>query len=89
MGNKLKRRPPQGDSSDQLVRNLAEWAAILARHQRIFGIGAELVTTVCPDPGLSLGTYFELCLAEPSGATISCPTPPKVIICGGLAWFKV
>jgi hypothetical protein len=54
MGNKLKRRPPQGDSSDQLVRNLAEWAAILARHQRIFGIGAELVTTVCPDPGLSL-----------------------------------
>jgi hypothetical protein len=41
MGHKLKRRPPQGDSSDQLVQNLADWAAILARHQRIFGIGAE------------------------------------------------
>lgn len=52
------------------------------------GQSTEVVTTVCPDDGLTAPTFFELCFAETSGALVSCPNPPRLNIGPALAIFK-
>jgi hypothetical protein len=52
------------------------------------GQSTELVHTVCTLPGLTHGTVFELCLAETSGAMISCPTPVRLHVGPTMAIFK-
>jgi hypothetical protein len=52
------------------------------------GARTEFSTTACVKPGISPGTYYEICMAQQNGTSVTCTAKPRLTVGGASAYMQ-